>query len=487
MQTALTGSAPMRLPNRPRTLLVKEDAIWLWPGISLTQRQGRTIIPVDIGTARAWLTKWHGPEVNRQPITTMLARAAVYLNGGDTGAAQALLDRAGFTHISPEGAALMKAVAARLGIAAPGMPVLTRNSLWQVQDVARFAPLFDSFSGTAAWLEKSSGTPWDPAKHPRLGTAPNPGWFADTSGDDGPAADPAPPKVVPPDRLSEFENDYDGLGPVEFAQAVTQFGDSLGRTRGQLSPEEREEALARYSFLQDRLSFWLSYDYKPPRSQDNLISAALVLYEGAVNSGVVPVGGPHGGIPRSMLAVAGAAIAYGDGPPSGGLRRPSESPPERYPDPRDVTPETVGELGSVIDNKHIGIVWNSSIIDQGRPFEVFVWKQKGNIKELSPGSKTFDHHNETTGEAISVKTLNTLSVTYIKNPKRIFNQLKSYTDAAANYKPRRGSDLDTEKIKSKTIQLAIPEYTSPTQWIQIVKAKRYAENQGISFIVTRIR
>jgi len=28
-------------------------------------------------------------------------------------------------------------------------------------------------------------------------------------------------------------------------------------------------ALAEYSFLQERLSFWLAYDYKPPTAQGN--------------------------------------------------------------------------------------------------------------------------------------------------------------------------------------------------------------------------
>jgi hypothetical protein len=71
-----------------------------------------------------------------------------------------------------------------------------------------------------------------------------------------------------------FERKYDDLGPVDFAKEVIQFGDWLGRAGGSLSPAEMAHALAEYSFLQNRLSFWLNYDYKPPTAQGNLLSAA---------------------------------------------------------------------------------------------------------------------------------------------------------------------------------------------------------------------
>jgi hypothetical protein len=65
-----------------------------------------------------------------------------------------------------------------------------------------------------------------------------------------------------------FERKYDDLEPVEFSKQVIEFGDRLGRQGRNLSPAERERALAEYSFLQDRLSFWLAYEYKPVRAQE---------------------------------------------------------------------------------------------------------------------------------------------------------------------------------------------------------------------------
>jgi hypothetical protein len=64
-----------------------------------------------------------------------------------------------------------------------------------------------------------------------------------------------------------FERKYDHLGPVDFAKEAIRFGDWLGREGKSLSPAEMAHALAEYSFVQDRLSFWLAYDYKPPTAQ----------------------------------------------------------------------------------------------------------------------------------------------------------------------------------------------------------------------------
>jgi contact-dependent growth inhibition (CDI) system restriction endonuclease-like protein len=99
----------------------------------------------------------------------------------------------------------------------------------------------------------------------------------------------------------------------------------------------------------------------------------------------------------------------------------------------------------------------------------------------------FDHFNAETGEAISAKTLNTLTVNRIKSPQKIFSTLKGYVDKAANYERRWESDVDPVDIQSKTIHLAIPEYTSPVQWRQIHRAIIYGKENGVSIVITRIR
>jgi hypothetical protein len=292
--------------------------------------------------------------------------------------------------------------------------------------------------------------------------------------DDGDAAG------EPPSLEQTFEREYDDLGPVDFAKRVIQFGDWLGRAGGNLSPAEMGHALAEYSFLQDRLSFWLAYDYKPPTAQGNLLSAALTLYQGAVNGGIVRVG--H--LPQSMVDVVGVAAAFTDGPP----RRPSTEPVlEEAPVAPAQAPKEIEGLGGTVDKSETEIEWHKGIKDQNAKWEDYYDKVDTEARRLRPGSKGFDHFNDDTGEAISNKTLNTLTVSRIKNPQKIFEKVAGYVNDAVNYVPRTKSEVASEKILSKTIHLAIPEYTSPTQWRYLLRVIIYGEDNGVSVVITRIR
>ncbi len=288
------------------------------------------------------------------------------------------------------------------------------------------------------------------------------------------------------DRLyPELESKYDDLQPVDFAKRVIEFGEWLARKGGSLSGVDREDALAEYVFLQDRVSFWLAYDYKPPNAQANLISAAFSLYEGAVNGGIVPVGGKNGGLPASMAAVGAIALQLEGAQPGIRIRAPSEGP--NLEDLLIPQPDPSANLGEILDNRDVKINWRRGIEDQGLPWQRYYRNIDPDATALAPGAKGFDFLNETSGEAVSHKTLNTLSVTYARDPQRIYGQLKRYIDSAADYKPRAEIDPDPAKINSKTIQLAIPEYTSPSQWRYLYRAVLYGKKRGVSVVITRIR
>ena len=284
-----------------------------------------------------------------------------------------------------------------------------------------------------------------------------------------------------------FESEYDDLGPVEFAKRVIAFGDRLARQGANFPPAEKEQALAEYSFLEGRLSFWLAYEYTPPTARGNLISAAQFLFQGANLSGIVQPG--H--LPKSMLDVA-ADVWANDNPP---LRPRFPADPAVEVAPRSAAaPEgllapdkEVEGLGGTVDNREVGIVWDGGMQGQGIPFQTYAEKELPNATELHPLAKTFDQFDEVTGTAVSDKTLNTLSVRYIGDPRQIYSQLKQYVDAADIYRPRAKIDADPTKIQSKVIQLAIPEYTSPTQWRYLIWALGYGKEHGVSIIITRIR
>jgi len=231
---------------------------------------------------------------------------------------------------------------------------------------------------------------WD-QEHPRTGEPPNPGWFASTQGAaaagdprtcENPAAGASSRSgeahvVVPPAPTAPatagsgadeeglqrptvleraFEEQYDHLGPVEFAKQVIQFGDRLARAGANLPPAEKERALAEYTFLEDRLSFWLAYDYTPPTARGNLLSASQFLFQGVVLSGIAQPG--HS--PKSMLDVA-ADVWANDNPPLR-PRFPADPSldvaPEAPPAPRSplAPAKEVEGLGGIVDNGEVGIV-----------------------------------------------------------------------------------------------------------------------------------
>ena len=342
--------------------------------------------------------------------------------------------------------------------------------------------------------EASSGIEGDPLPNQRRRVAENaPETTTDAAAlsDDDRADDAAEPTSIE----QAFEGKYDNLGPVDFAKEVIQFGDWLGRNGANLSPAEMAYTLAEYSFLQDRLSAWLAYDYKPPQAQGNLLSAALTLYQGAFNGGIV--GARH--LPESMLVVAGTASLFGGGapgrPPKSGFEDPlfvpGKAPKRPAVEEEPLAParaakETEG-LGGVVDRSETGIEWNKGIREQNGKWEDYYDKINPDSKQLPPGSKRFDHFNAKTGEATSNKTLNTLSMSYIRDPQEIYRKVTRYVDDAVNYQRRTKSEPEPDDIVSKTIQLAIPEYTSPMQWRYLLRAVIYGEDNGVSIVITRIR
>ena len=210
-----------------------------------------------------------------------------------------------------------------------------------------------------------------------------------------------------------FERKYDDLGPVDFAKEVIQFGDWLGRAGGNLSPAEMAHALAEYSFLQDRLSFWLAYDYKPPTAQGNLLSAALTLYQGAVIGGFVRPG--H--LPQIDTSRCRHGVVVQRRTDHGGNRPSQEPAVEEVPIAPAQAPKEIKGLGGTVDNSEAKIVWGKGIKEQGsQGWQPYVASQMPDATRLPETSKAFDHFNEFTGEAISDKTMNTLTVARIKNP-----------------------------------------------------------------------
>ena len=157
------GGATMRLPDRPRTLLARGGAVWMWPGIPLTLRKGAAIEPIDIAILRFWVTRLHGPEGLDIPLAAVIGRAAEHLVMGNEVAAQRALDTGGFDRLSVDGAALMRRVAMKLGIGVVDLPLRAGPMTWDGRVIESHLPLFELYGEAAVLLAKA----WDESKHPR--------------------------------------------------------------------------------------------------------------------------------------------------------------------------------------------------------------------------------------------------------------------------------------------------------------------------------
>ena len=187
-----------------------------------------------------------------------------------------------------------------------------------------------------------------------------------------------------------------------------------------------------------------------------------------------------------MLAVAAETAFYNNAPPPRLGIPPQETFELPFRVPGERPPEPDG-LGGTVDNSKAKIVWGAGNEEQGKPMETLVANQDPSLEQLPPNSKTFDLINRDTGAAVSAKTLNTLSVSYIRNPRSIYSRLSGYIDAAADYEGGGRLDLQPDEIQSKTVQLAVPDYTSSTQWRYLHWAILYGKERDVSVVITRIR
>jgi hypothetical protein len=489
-----------RLTNEPGGLGLSCTAAGLsLAGVPLLEKRPAGFAPRPAPEIASLIRAAFGADGDPTRLEASLGVIARALNGGDLARAgiAAVLTRT--PELSREGAARLAKADGALAKYDPDEP-RDWHGRWTTGGAAGPA-------GQAAPAEHGAGARSADAMHPRV---------ADSGSGGGghaslapvvlppPEDDAADDSRKPPSLVETFEREYDWLGPVDFAKQVIQFGDRLGREGGSLSSADKERALAEYAFLEDRLSFWLAYEYTPPSAQGNLHSAALVLFQGANNAGIVDPG--H--LPKSMLDVAGEVWAIDNLPPrvrfsaapkvesrpEAAVEAPAEraeEKPAEAPAPAEApvpVPKEVEGLGGIVNNRDAKIDWKNGIWGQGGNWETYIEKLISGIERLSPYSKTFDLFSQGVGEAISAKTMNTLCISYVMNPQMIYWRMKKYIDSVVYYSnPRPDIDLEPGDIFSKSIYLAIPEYTSPTQWRYLYAAIFYGKERGVRIAITRIR
>ncbi|MBI6548647.1 DUF637 domain-containing protein [Xenorhabdus lircayensis] len=143
------------------------------------------------------------------------------------------------------------------------------------------------------------------------------------------------------------------------------------------------------------------------------------------------------------------------------------------------------------DGSKTPMAWKEGNYKQGYPFEDFVGKELKlpESSRLPYGTEVFDYYTKSTGQAISVKTLDTATNARIQNPKQISSQLNSYINDIDGFSGSlKGKDVLTpDMIKQKTLHLAVPEKTTPSQWAEINQSISYAAEKKIDVKVTVVR
>ena len=151
--------------------------------------------------------------------------------------------------------------------------------------------------------------------------------------------------------------------------------------------------------------------------------------------------------------------------------------------------EKGNNIAKSVTTEETGIKWGEGIKGQGMPWEDFVGKELPSGSRLPKNFKTFDYFNYNTGEAISVKTLDTTTAAKLANPKQIYNTLKNYIDKVADFKEYKLKDVQitNSDIMSREIRLAVPAATTKAQWQHISNAIDYGKSRGVKLIVTEVK
>jgi hypothetical protein len=193
-------------PGRCRMLVATADGVFLWPGSSLVYRRGVGFVAAEPRAVNSFIGSLFGPEAIEVPIQTVLEMARDRLRDGHVESVQRMLDGLKLPRVSPNGARLMRTIAARQGLALPNVAVATQQlgTIWNKEDITSFARLYDGIQGQARELEKAfdPGSAWDPSKHPRWPAGQSDGGQfspADSGGGDSPIhrISLGPPPFIP--------------------------------------------------------------------------------------------------------------------------------------------------------------------------------------------------------------------------------------------------------------------------------------------------
>jgi filamentous hemagglutinin len=147
----------------------------------------------------------------------------------------------------------------------------------------------------------------------------------------------------------------------------------------------------------------------------------------------------------------------------------------------------------VVSGESIGLSWSGNWFDRGYVFENYIASlPEFALHRLPPKFKTFDFFDKSTRKAVSVKTLDTNTISRIANPDLVRHQVNGYINKMidferAPYRNGTGKFLENSEISSKELHMAIPANTSPIHMQQIMHSVQYGVDNGVKVIVIKVK
>src|SRR6185312_12441320 len=329
--------------------------------------------------------------------------------------------------------------------------------------LARLDMQLEDVSLTLERIQKTTAAGnWDPAKHPRAGTAPNPGWFAPTDGGDA---------GIQPTFVSD-KTDDDGrlhLPPAERNDEIGDLLEWIANSKPEDVPAiereihrifyEKNDALGG-SIMQRALAD--AVQHSDPASREKLLEG----YEPITHRDPQIAG-------EISDDITGAAL----------LRVPEILPALRSILPGARTAETAEEAA--------GAATTAEAVERARSeFWKLGWSARGfAIHEAMGGNlpwwfKGIDDFTE--GVATSFKTIDLDAATY-QSPQNLTSTINRYVNklAAFNGKSYTGYEVRAQQITGRTLKLVTPEGSmTATQKTAIDAAIERAKSRGITLTVT---
>jgi hypothetical protein len=315
--------------------------------------------------------------------------------------------------------------------------------------------------------DEGGETNWDPTKHPRAGTPPNPGWFAPTDGGDESSPmriaandDPTRRSDAPP---SMGDDTWVRLPPGDYIDELHDFLEWLANSKPENERTLRAE-IKRYYYdvgdtiggnaLNRALSEILDPGFDPKRHPDldrDWRQTVLNNYADYAKADPAEMGLIHGGLPALLLPFSDL--------PVGALETTPEIAEEAPATESDVL-EIRTFSGTLIQDP-----WKLRWDQRGRYFEDLLGRT------LNRSFPVIDRIPN--GTATSIKSIDLNAATY-QDPRSLINRLGSDINDLEEFNgARRGSDqVAAPDIKSRLLSLAIPKDSMTEQQRIVIESVR---------------